>query len=110
LYVNADEEEGYGDLCVYWEIEGLQNTGGGDMGALLMRGADDEVGAVMQRFYSEQQFDERLAQILVAAGFSEDAANAVCGSEWGMQDEGRASYDANEIAEEVRAAMQQVAA
>ena len=37
-------------------------------------------------------------------GFSAAAAADVCGSEWGMQDVGRASYDAWEIANECLAA------
>ena len=45
--------------------------------------------------------------ILVLETFScQSSASAVAevtGSEWGMQDEGRASYDANSIADEVRA-------
>lgn len=42
------DEEGYyydGDMYVTWNMDGLENTGGGDMGMLLMRGDNDEVGA-----------------------------------------------------------------
>ena len=103
---NEDDDTYYGDsdLAVNWNIEGLENTGGGDMGTLIMRGWDDEVGRVMGEFYWQHGFDARLREILVAAGFSAEAAGDVSGSEWGMQDEGRASYDAYEIANEVRAA------
>lgn len=106
MYVYADADMCDSDLAVLWDDEGLENTGGCDMGALLMRGDGDEVGDVMGKFYWEHGFDERLQQILVDAGFSAEAASTVTGSEWGMQDEGRASYDAYDIAEEVRNAMQ----
>lgn len=97
-----DEFWGDGDLAVNYSIEGLENTGGGDMGTLIMRGWDDELGTVMRKFYSEEAFTGRLREILIAHGFSAEAAANVNGSEWGMQDEGRASYDAYEIADEVR--------
>jgi hypothetical protein len=106
MYVAKDADAGDGDLAVNWSAEGLQNTGGGDMGSLIMRGWEDEVGRVMGEFYWEHGYDGRLQEILVAAGFPVAAAEAVGGSEWGMQDEGRASYDAPEIANAVRAAMQ----
>lgn len=77
-----------GDLAVCWDSVG-----------------DDANTAVMQSFYWEHAFDEQLRDILRAAGFSDSAANTVCGSEWGMQDDERASYDAAEIAAEVRAAL-----
>lgn len=106
---NADDYAGDdydGDLAVHWSAEGLQNTGGGDMGQLVMRGWQDEVGRVMGKFYWEHAFTEQLQTLLCAAGFSATAANDVSGSEWGMQSEQRASYDAYAIADEVRAAMQ----
>ena len=109
LYVHKDEDEGCGDLAVTWSTDGLENTGGGDMGMLLMRGDNDEVGAVMGEFYWENGFTARLKELLVDMGFSEAAADDVATSEWGMQDEGRASYDAYAIAEEVRNAMLETA-
>ena len=113
MYIEAECDDGYygdGDLAVKWDASGLENTGGGDMGTLIMRGDNDEVGAVMGEFYWEHGFDSELREILQQAGFSAEAAADVCGSEWGMQDEERASYDANAIAYEVRAAMQTVVA
>lgn len=103
-----DDGNGYfsdGDLAVNWSIEGLSNDENAEtMGTLLLRDldSDDEVTQVMGEFYWEHGFDERLREILVAHGFSAKAAESVCGSEWGMQDEGRASYDAESIADEVR--------
>lgn len=94
MYVSTvDDGDGYyidGDLAVNWKSVAL---------------TEDADTAVMQRFYWEHGFDEQLRGILCAAGFSEEAAADVCGSEWGMQDEERASYDAGEIANEVRAAL-----
>lgn len=58
----------------------------------------------MKMFYVDRAFDNSLADILVKAGFSQ-AASKVSGSEGGMQEEGRASYDADEIADEVRMAL-----
>lgn len=100
------EPQGDGDLGVNWEAGELENTGGGDMGSLIMRGGGDEVGDVMDEFYWGHGFDAQLSAALIAVGFSEEAAVDVSGSEWGMQDEERASYDACKVADEVRAAMQ----
>jgi hypothetical protein len=73
---------------------------------LLMRNnsATDNVTETMQEFYWEHAFEDTLATILADAGFSTEAVEDVFTSEWGMQDEGRASYDANAIAEEMLAA------
>jgi len=96
---------GDGDLAVCWSMEGLTNDESAQtMGNLLLRNlhSDDDVTRVMGEFYWEQGFNERLREILIAHGFSAEAAESVYGSEWGMQDEGRASYDANMVADEVR--------
>lgn len=103
-----DDGDGYfndGDLAVNWSIEGLTNNENAQtMGMLLLRNlhSDDEVTQVMGEFYWENGFTERLRELLVAQGFSAEAAADVTTSEWGMQDEGRASYDAYVIADEVR--------
>jgi len=94
-----------GDLAVCWSMEGLTNDESAQtMGNLLLRNlhSEDDVTKVMGEFYWKQGFNERLRELLVAHGFSAEAAESVCGSEWGMQDEGRASYDAESIADEVR--------
>ena len=106
------DEHGYymdGDLAVDWSMEGLQNDETAQtMGTLLLRNmhSEDEVTQVMGAFYWQGAFTAQLRNILREAGFSEAAANDVSTSEWGMQDEERASYDAGLVAEEVRAAMQ----
>jgi len=98
LYADADC---YGDLAVNWEEEDdsdyVHNS------SMLMRDNSDENNntETMQQFYWEDAFSTQLAHILSDAGFSREAVADVCTSEWGMQDVGRASYDANCIAEEM---------
>jgi hypothetical protein len=107
MFVARDADEGDGDLAVTWSMEGLQNDESAQtMGMLLLRNlhSDDDVTRVMGEFYWESAFTERLNEILADCGFT---ANSVHTSEWGMQDEGRASYDAYELADEIRAIMQQ---
>lgn len=109
MYVGLVEEDGYyydSDLAVNYSIDKLQNDETAQtMGTLLLRNlnSNDEVTQVMSEFYWEHSYDAELRDILLEAGFSADAVADVCTSEWGMQDEGRASYDANSIADEVRA-------
>ena len=92
-----------GDLAVNWKYEETDNEGYVENSMLLMRNnsATDNVTETMQQFYWEDCFADTLAQILTEAGFSTEAVADVFTSEWGMQDEGRASYDANCIAEEM---------
>ena len=109
MYVTLQEEDGYyydSDLAVNYSIDKLQNDETAQtMGTMLLRNlnSNDEVTQVMSEFYWEHSYDDELAEILLNAGFSASAVAEVTGSEWGMQDEGRASYDANSIADEVRA-------
>ena len=92
-----------GDLAVNWEYAETDNAGYVDSTMLLMRNnnATDNVTETMQEFYWENCFATELEAILLEAGFSTEAVADVFTSEWGMQDEGRASYDANCIAEEM---------
>ena len=98
LYTDADC---YGDLAVNWEEEDdsnyVHNT------SMLMRDTDDSNNntETMGEFYWERAFNTQLQAILLEAGFSTQAVADVSTSEWGMQDVGRASYDANCIAEEM---------
>ena len=100
LYADAEYT---GDLCVLWEAEDdsdyVHNTG------LLMRDVKDanDNTETMSLFYWEKEFDEQLRELLAEVGFSDDAIEDVCGSEWGMQDVGRASYDAYTCGEEMLA-------
>ena len=100
LYADADCA---GDLAVNWAYEDADNAGYVDSSMLLMRNnsATDNVTETMGQFYWEHCFEGTLATILSEAGFSDKAIADVFTSEWGMQDEGRASYDAMEIAEEM---------
>ena len=101
MYADADC---YGDLAVNWEEEDdsnyVHNSG------MLMRDIHDSNNntETMGQFYWEHCFDDTLHSILQQHGFSTAAAEDVGTSEWGMQDVGRASYDANAIAEEMLAA------
>ena len=109
MYVTLQEQDGYfydSDLAVNYNTDKLQNDETAQtMGTMLLRNlnSNDEVTQVMSEFYWEHSYDGELAEILLNAGFSASAVAEVTGSEWGMQDEGRASYDANSIADEVRA-------
>ena len=98
-----------GDLAVNWNANGLSDAGmAAQHSTLLMRNpqCNDDVTKVMGSFYWEHAYDKKLRSKLVAAGFTKRAAQHVSGSEWGMQDVERASYDAYEVAKEVFAAMQ----
>ena len=108
MFINADADEGCGDLAVSYDISTLQNDETArTAGSLLLRNmhSDDEVTKAMSYFYWDGAFTQRLQQILADCGFSADAC-AVGTSEWGMQDEGRASYDAFDLADEIRNTMQ----
>ena len=100
LYADADC---CGDLAVNWKYAETDNAGYVESTMLLMRNnnATDNVTETMQEFYWENCFATQLEAILLEAGFSTEAVADVFTSEWGMQDEGRASYDANCIAEEM---------
>ena len=109
MYVTPQEQDGYyydSDLAVNYSTDKLQNDETAQtMGTMLLRNlnSNDEVTQVMSEFYWEHSYNGELAEILLNAGFSASAVAEVRSSEWGMQDEGRASYDASEIADEVRA-------
>ena len=108
MFINEDADEGCGDLAVSYDISTLQNDETArTAGSLLLRNmhSDDEVTKAMSYFYWDGAFTQRLQQILADCGFSADAC-AVGTSEWGMQDEGRASYDAFDLADEIRNTMQ----
>ena len=93
-----------GDLAVNWAAE--DDSSYVHNSSMLMRDTGDSNNntVTMGEFYWDSAFTATLHDILQQHGFSAAAATAVSGSEWGMQDVGRASYDACEIAEEVRAA------
>ena len=107
MFVAKDDEDCSGDLAVSYDISTLQNDETAQtMGTLLLRNidSDDEVTTAMGHFYWDGAFTERLQEIITNAGFA--SASDITTSEWGMQDEGRASYDACELADEIRAIMQ----
>ena len=105
MFIAKDDEDCSGDLAVSYDISTLQNDETAQtMGMLLLRNidSDDEVTKAMGHFYWDDAFTARLNEILAECGF----ANTAHTSEWGMQDEGRASYDAYDLADEIRAIMQ----
>ena len=107
MFIAKDADEGSGDLAVNYDISTLQNDETAQtMGTLLLRNvhSDDEVTVAMGHFYWDGAFTERLQEIIANAGFA--SASDITTSEWGMQDEGRASYDACELADEIRNIMQ----
>ena len=98
------DEDCNGDLAVNWEEEDDSNYVHNS--SMIMRDTSDSNNNTdtMGKFYWDSEFDATLQQLLQQNGFSAAAAADVCGSEWGMQDVGRASYDAFEIANEMLAA------
>jgi len=107
MFVAADADEGCGDLSVSYDISNLQNDESArTAGMLLLRNmnSDDEVTQAMSYFYWDDMFTDELRDILAKAGFT--STSDVHTSEWGMQDEGRASYDAFDLADEIRTLMQ----
>ena len=106
FFVAKDADYGTSDLAVCYDISTLQNDETAQtMGTLLLRNlhSDDEVTTAMGHFYWDGAFTARLNAILTQHGFTANTAHT---SEWGMQDEGRASYDACELADEIRNIMQ----
>jgi hypothetical protein len=106
MFIAKDDEDCSGDLAVSYDISTLQNDETAQtMGMLLLRNidSDDEVTKAMGHFYWDDAFTARLNEILAQHGFTANTAHT---SEWGMQDEGRASYDAYDLADEIRAIMQ----
>lgn len=107
MFVAKDDEDCSGDLAVSYDISNLQNDETAQtMGTLLLRNmhSDDEVTVAMGHFYWDGAFTQRLREIIANAGFA--SASDITTSEWGMQDEGRASYDAYDLADEIRNIMQ----
>jgi len=98
------DEHCSGDLAVNWEEEDDSNYVHNS--SMLMRDTTDATDntTTMGKYYWDGEFTETLQQLLVQNGFSTAAAADVFTSEWGMQDVGRASYDAFEIANEMLAA------
>jgi hypothetical protein len=107
MFIAKDDEDCSGDLAVSYDISTLQNDETAQtMGTLLLRNmhSDDEVTVAMGHFYWDDAFTARLREIVAACGFA--SASDITTSEWGMQDEGRASYDAYDLADEIRNIMQ----
>ena len=89
MYIASEAEDGNyydGDLAVNFNTDTWN---------------DAELGLI----YTDSEFLECVHVALIKAGISVEAAEDVCYSEQGMQDEGRVSCDAYELAHYVRARM-----
>ena len=108
LYIDLTASDFVVNNC---KVTGIAMTAESDGGefycgglAVLWEAGENDATATMGAFYWENEFDEQLTDLLQQNGFSAEAANDICTSEWGMQDVERASYDANLIAHEMLAA------
>ena len=87
MFIANDADEGDGDLGVHYNTDTWN---------------DEELGLI----YTDSAFLADVQTALIAAGISIEAAEDVCYSEQGMQDEGRVSCDAYALADYVRVRMQ----
>ena len=87
MFVNVDKDEGDGDMYA-------------------LTTADTWNEAELGLIYTDSAFLECVRTELIKAGISIEAATAVTYSEQGMQDEGRVSMDAYDVADYVRTQMQ----
>ena len=87
MFIANDADEGDGDLGVNYSTDTWN---------------DEELGLI----YTDSEFLADVQTALITAGISIEAAEDVCYSEQGMQDEGRVSCDAYALADYVRARMQ----
>ena len=96
MFIGAEQE-------VYSDGTVSDYYGDGDLAVLYDTATwdDNELGLI----YTDSAFLECLRTELIKAGISIEAAEAVEYSEQGMQDEGRVSCDAYELAHYVRARM-----
>ena len=95
MFVSNVNEADEGEEAMYCD---------GDMYALTTAETWNE--AELGLIYTDSAFLACVQEELIKAGISIEAAEAVSYSEQGMQDEGRVSLDAYEVADYVRARMQ----
>ena len=94
MFVSTTNEADEGEEACYCD---------GDMYALTTAETWDE--SELGLIYTDSAFLACVQEELIKAGISIEAAEAVTYSEQGMQDEGRVSMDAYEVADYVRARM-----
>jgi len=94
MFVSTNNEADAGEEAMYCD---------GDMYALYDEATWDN--SVDGLIYTDSAFLEQVRTALIAGGVSIEAAEAVTYSEQGMQDDGRVSMDAYEVADYVRARM-----
>lgn len=95
MFVSTQNDADEGEEAMYCD---------GDMYALTTAETwnEEELGLI----YTDSAFLACVQEELIKAGISIEAAEAVSYSEQGMQDEGRVSLDAYEVADYVRLRMQ----
>jgi hypothetical protein len=94
MFVSTKNEADEGDEAEYYD---------GDMYVLYDEATwDNNVDGLI---YTDSAFLEQVRTALIKGGVSIEAAEAVTYSEQGMQDDGRVSLDAYEVADYVRARM-----
>lgn len=84
MAMDLSDPEQEPELAVNWES------------SEVLEDSEEANDIIYNQFYGPNagEFGPRLRELLIAAGFSADAAYDVSGSESGMQMYGRASYDA----------------
>jgi hypothetical protein len=110
LWSNTAKEVFVTDIGMFVSTENISDEGeaaeycDGDMYALTTAETwnEEELGLI----YTDKAFLECVRTELIKAGISVEAAEDVTYSEQGMQDEGRVSMDAYEVAHYIRARMQ----
>ena len=83
MYIADDEEDGSGDLGIYYSTATWDDAADG-------------------LIYTDSAFIRGVRDFLIAQGFDNNAVNAIEYSEQGMQDTGRVSCDAYEFAAYMR--------
>ena len=95
MFVSTTNEADEGEEACYYD---------GDMYVLYDEATWDN--SVDGLIYTDSAFLEQVRTALIAGGVSIEAAEAVTYSEQGMQDNGRVSLDAYEVADYVRTRLQ----
>lgn len=88
-------------LQVHWDSSPFEDKQ--EPFGLLMHSpfTDDAVTKIMRAIYRYAAITEEVRALLIENGFSENAANKIGGSEWGMQSPGLATFDAYDVANEL---------
>ena len=113
FYVSLDRDLGNGILVKGIGLYvGVCDIGDGEyvtsdlyVNYVLLDDTDMTMQDAIAFFYYEEGFHDELRTVLLSSGFSAAAVGQVDGTNVGIQDDGRASYDGTELGHEVRASM-----